>query len=136
MFGHKAPYELAIVSTTVFGTPPGARLHFGDADVVDEDDSDDAEGEQAVQSLDTSCQSSVLGDSMFLPTIAGIDFDPGDDGPNNAGHDIGPGPASLGFGESTLGMTIGVAGEDALTEPKDETSVSSQEGRKKSRRVS
>lgn len=132
MFGHEAPYDLVVVSTTEFGSPPGAGLHFGDAIVVDEDDPDDSHGGQAVQSLDTSCQSSVaslrsLEDSMFLPTIAGVGGDPGHDGPSAASHGVDPGRASSTLGESCRETTAGVADEDATTEPKDETVRSGQE---------
>lgn len=135
MFRHKGPCKLAIVNTTVFGTPPGARLHFGDAIVVDEDDSDDSHGEQAVQSLDTSCESFVaslrsLGNSMFLPAVAGIDFDPENDGPDAAGS------ASATRGESSLGTIVGAAGEDTPTGPRDEPATSGQEGLKESCGVS
>lgn len=136
MFGRKVPYELVVVGTTVFGTPPRAMLHFGDAIVVDEDDSDDPRGDRAIQSLDTSCQSSVLGDSMFSPTIAGVDFNPGDDGPNGAGRDVDPGPENLTQGGSSLDTMTGAASEDALTEKKDEAAASSQAGPDRSRGVS
>lgn len=135
MFGHEAPYELVVVSTTVFGTPPRARLHFGDAIVVDEDDSDDPRGDRAIQSLDTSCQSSVLGDSIFLPTIAGIDLDSGDDGPNGVCRDVDPGPADPMQGGSSLDTMTGAAAGDAPTEPRDETAMSNQEGPERSRGV-
>lgn len=106
MFAYEALYDLVVTKRTVVRKPPKSDLHFGDAVVVNHNDSD-GEGSRTVQSLDESIRISVdsiqsLAGSVLRPDVSQVS---GGSNPGDSDGDFDPKMADAVLWERSLTST-------------------------------
>lgn len=113
MFAYEALYDLVVTKRTVVRKSPVSDLHFGDAVVVDDSDSD-GETSQMVQSLESSIRSSVDSVQSLVSSMlrSGVSRGSGDINPSDSDSDFGPKMADAVLWESSLKSPSGASEVD------------------------